>query len=44
MENEIYKAYANLANAIIVSAVNDYVEWKVQEHFYPKTSEKQLVR
>ena len=44
VEKEICIAYANLANAVIVSAINDYVNWKVQEYFYPPLQEVELMR
>ena len=43
VDKDIVKCYENLANAIIVSAINDYVTWKVQEHFYPGDKELELI-
>ena len=43
VDKDIARCYENLANAIIVSAINDYVTWKVQEHFYPGDKEMELI-
>lgn len=43
-DNIILQRYVELANAVVVSAINDYCKLLIQRHFYPQDDEVRLVK